>query len=110
MTTKAVEPLGESKDEWEFHCLLLKALQEQAAARGQPRPSHLHQNEAAAATATAAPDSVASGSTFDSSPSSPSGLANVKRIVERHGGTIEGCARVGQGAEFRFSFGIAVQP
>jgi PAS domain S-box-containing protein len=38
------------------------------------------------------------------------GLATVHRIVERHGGTIEGCARVGQGAEFRFSFGIAVQP
>ena len=34
-TTKAVEPLGESKHEWEFHCLLMKALQEQAVARGQ---------------------------------------------------------------------------
>ena len=31
-----------------------------AAARGQPRPSHLHQNEAAAATASAAPESLAS--------------------------------------------------
>lgn len=34
-TTKAVAPLGESKHEWEFHCLLLKALQEQAKANGQ---------------------------------------------------------------------------
>jgi DMSO reductase family type II enzyme molybdopterin subunit len=32
-TTKAVEPLGESKPDWEFHCLLLKALQERAIER-----------------------------------------------------------------------------
>ncbi|MGM9426742.1 PAS domain S-box protein [Hydrogenophaga sp. MI9] len=31
------------------------------------------------------------------------GLATVRRIVERHGGHIEGFARPGQGAEFRFS-------
>ena len=31
------------------------------------------------------------------------GLATVRRIVERHGGRIEGFARPGQGAEFRFS-------
>ena len=35
VTTKAVDPLGESKHEWEFHCLLLRALQEQAVAKGQ---------------------------------------------------------------------------
>jgi DMSO reductase family type II enzyme molybdopterin subunit len=35
VTTKAVDPLGESKHEWDFHCLLLKALQEQATASGQ---------------------------------------------------------------------------
>ncbi|MBI4515321.1 MAG: molybdopterin-dependent oxidoreductase [Deltaproteobacteria bacterium] len=34
-TTKAVDPLGECKDEWEWHCLLMKTLQEQAVARGQ---------------------------------------------------------------------------
>lgn len=34
-TTKAVEPLGECKSEWEWHCLLLKTMQEQAAVRGQ---------------------------------------------------------------------------
>jgi signal transduction histidine kinase len=27
----------------------------------------------------------------------------VRRIVERHGGSISGAAKVGQGAEFRFS-------
>ena len=31
------------------------------------------------------------------------GLATVRRIVERHGGSISGTATVGQGAEFRFS-------
>jgi PAS domain S-box-containing protein len=31
------------------------------------------------------------------------GLATVRRIVERHGGAIEGKAQVDQGAEFRFS-------
>lgn len=31
------------------------------------------------------------------------GLATVRRIVERHGGHIEGVARPGEGAEFRFS-------
>lgn len=31
------------------------------------------------------------------------GLATVRRIVERHGGSISGAAQVGQGAEFRFS-------
>jgi DMSO reductase family type II enzyme molybdopterin subunit len=35
-TTRAVDPLGECKHEWEFHALLLKTLQEQAAKRGQP--------------------------------------------------------------------------
>jgi DMSO reductase family type II enzyme molybdopterin subunit len=34
-TTKAVDPLGESKHEWDFHCLLLKTLQAQATAKGQ---------------------------------------------------------------------------
>ena len=36
VTTKAVDPLGESKHEWEFHCLLLKTMQERATARKQP--------------------------------------------------------------------------
>jgi PAS domain S-box-containing protein len=36
------------------------------------------------------------------------GLATVRRIVERHGGRIEGCASPGAGAEFRFSFEPAV--
>ncbi len=35
VTTKALEPIGESKHEWEFHCLLLKTLQEQAVAKGR---------------------------------------------------------------------------
>jgi len=34
VTTPAVEPLGESKPDWEFHCLLLKALQNLAIERG----------------------------------------------------------------------------
>ncbi|MCP5042453.1 MAG: molybdopterin-dependent oxidoreductase [bacterium] len=34
VTTRAVEPLGESKPDWEFHCLFLKKLQERAIARG----------------------------------------------------------------------------
>ena len=33
-TTKATEPLGESKPDWAFHCLLLKTLQQRATARG----------------------------------------------------------------------------
>jgi len=33
-TTKAVEPVGDSKTDWEFHCLLLKKIQELAIARG----------------------------------------------------------------------------
>ncbi|MFN8545711.1 MAG: molybdopterin-dependent oxidoreductase [Candidatus Binatia bacterium] len=36
VTTKAVDPVGESKDEWEFHCLLAKKLQERAVARNTP--------------------------------------------------------------------------
>jgi DMSO reductase family type II enzyme molybdopterin subunit len=34
VTTRAVEPLGESKPDWEFHCHFLKALQQRAVARG----------------------------------------------------------------------------
>jgi anaerobic selenocysteine-containing dehydrogenase len=34
VTTRAVEPLAESKSDWEFHCLFLKALQERAIERG----------------------------------------------------------------------------
>ena len=34
VTTRAVEPLGESKPDWEFHCLFLKTLQQRAIERG----------------------------------------------------------------------------
>jgi anaerobic selenocysteine-containing dehydrogenase len=34
VTTRAVEPLAESKSDWEFHCLFLKALQQRAVERG----------------------------------------------------------------------------
>ncbi|MFN8624380.1 MAG: molybdopterin-dependent oxidoreductase [Candidatus Binatia bacterium] len=34
VTTTATKPLGESKPDWEFHCLLLKAVQARALARG----------------------------------------------------------------------------
>lgn len=34
-TTRAVEPLGESRSDWEFHCLFLKWLQERAIGRGE---------------------------------------------------------------------------
>jgi len=33
-TIKAVPPVGDSKSDWEFHCLLLKKIQELARARG----------------------------------------------------------------------------
>lgn len=33
-TTKAVDPLGESKNDWELHCLLLKKVQELAERKG----------------------------------------------------------------------------
>ncbi len=33
-TTEAVKPVGDSKTDWEFHCLLLKKVQELARARG----------------------------------------------------------------------------
>ncbi|MBT4518447.1 MAG: molybdopterin-dependent oxidoreductase, partial [Halieaceae bacterium] len=33
-TTKAVEPVGDSKSDWEFHCLFVKKIQERAKARG----------------------------------------------------------------------------
>lgn len=34
VTTKAVEPLGESKNEWVFYCLLMKKIQERAREKG----------------------------------------------------------------------------
>ncbi|MBW2398636.1 MAG: molybdopterin-dependent oxidoreductase [Deltaproteobacteria bacterium] len=34
VTTAAVDPLGESKTDWEFHCLFLKTLQQRAKERG----------------------------------------------------------------------------
>jgi DMSO reductase family type II enzyme molybdopterin subunit len=34
VTTKAVEPLGESRTDWQFHCLFLKTLQQRAIERG----------------------------------------------------------------------------
>ncbi|MBW2400029.1 MAG: molybdopterin-dependent oxidoreductase [Deltaproteobacteria bacterium] len=33
-TVKAIEPVGDSKSDWEFHCLLLKKIQERSIARG----------------------------------------------------------------------------
>jgi DMSO reductase family type II enzyme molybdopterin subunit len=36
VTTRAVDPLAESKSDWEFHALLLKAIQARAQERGQP--------------------------------------------------------------------------
>jgi DMSO reductase family type II enzyme molybdopterin subunit len=33
-TLEAIPPVGESKTDWEFHCLLLKKIQERARARG----------------------------------------------------------------------------
>jgi anaerobic selenocysteine-containing dehydrogenase len=36
VTTRAVEPLGDSRSDWEIHCLLMKKLQERANARGIP--------------------------------------------------------------------------
>lgn len=33
-TTRVVEPLGEAKSDWEFHCLFMKVLQERAVERG----------------------------------------------------------------------------
>jgi light-regulated signal transduction histidine kinase (bacteriophytochrome) len=35
------------------------------------------------------------------------GLATVRRIVERHGGTVTGTAQTGEGAEFRLTMGPA---
>jgi nitrate reductase alpha subunit len=34
VTTRAVEPIAESKTDWEFHCLFLKAMQRRAKERG----------------------------------------------------------------------------
>ncbi len=34
VTTRAVPPFGESKSDWDFHCLLAKALQERASQKG----------------------------------------------------------------------------
>jgi DMSO reductase family type II enzyme molybdopterin subunit len=34
VTTRAVDPLGDSKTDWEFHCLFLKTLQRRAVERG----------------------------------------------------------------------------
>jgi DMSO reductase family type II enzyme molybdopterin subunit len=34
VTTRAVDPLGESRTDWEFHCLFLKTLQQRAIERG----------------------------------------------------------------------------
>jgi DMSO reductase family type II enzyme molybdopterin subunit len=34
VTTRAVEPVGDSRSDWEIHCLLMKKLQERAGERG----------------------------------------------------------------------------
>ncbi len=34
-TTKAVDPVADSKSDWEFHCKLMKSIQKRAIARGQ---------------------------------------------------------------------------
>jgi DMSO reductase family type II enzyme molybdopterin subunit len=34
VTTRAVDPLGESRTDWEFHCLFLKTVQQRAVERG----------------------------------------------------------------------------
>ncbi|MDH3212616.1 MAG: molybdopterin-dependent oxidoreductase [Myxococcales bacterium] len=34
VTTRAVDPLGDSKTDWEFHCLFLKTVQQRARERG----------------------------------------------------------------------------
>ncbi len=34
VTTRAVEPIGESRSDWEFHCVFMKALEQRAKQRG----------------------------------------------------------------------------
>ncbi|MBW2713933.1 MAG: molybdopterin-dependent oxidoreductase, partial [Deltaproteobacteria bacterium] len=34
VTTAAIDPMGESKDDWVFHCLFLKTVQQRAIERG----------------------------------------------------------------------------
>ncbi len=44
-TTKAVEPVGDSKSDWAFHCLILKKIQERAIARGVSTYTDRHGGE-----------------------------------------------------------------
>ncbi len=44
-TTKAVNPVGNSKTDWEFHCLILKKIQERAIARGVSTYTDRHGGE-----------------------------------------------------------------
>jgi DMSO reductase family type II enzyme molybdopterin subunit len=37
VTTRTVEPLGESRSDWEFHCLFLKTMQQRAIEQGTSR-------------------------------------------------------------------------
>jgi len=45
VTTRAVDPLGESKSDWEFHCVLMETLQRRAAERGLTRFRDRHGEE-----------------------------------------------------------------
>ncbi len=47
ITTRAVEPLGESMSDWEFHCLFMKALEQRAKERGIKNYKDRHGKERA---------------------------------------------------------------
>lgn len=44
-TTEAVKPVGDSKTDWAFHCLLVKKIQERAIARGENTFTDRHGEE-----------------------------------------------------------------
>ena len=45
VTTRAVEPLGESASDWQFHCRLMRRIQERAIERGIPTFRDRHGSE-----------------------------------------------------------------